>query len=324
MRIATFNMDSFGGDRPGTAATRDHAAILRPVLDRLDADILCLQEINGQKPGSGLDRTVADLEELIATTIYAGFHYAVSVDRDGTPDDRHNLVTLSRFPIIQAESLHHDFVDPPRWRRTTAVPPDRDPAPIAWDRPALRTRIAMPGGRAITVFNVHFRAPLAAPVPGQKETADRWRTSRGWAEGYFQAAMKRIGQAVEVRHAVDACFDTEPDTHICVAGDFNADLANAPLRILMAATADTGNPDLRAQELHALEPDASTARHTLLHDGERLTPDHILVDRVLAGRLQWLEIYNETLMDDTDPNAPGPAGSVHAAIVAELELPLNE
>ncbi len=42
MRIATFNLESL--DLP----LGERAAVLRPALARLDADILCLQEVNGQ------------------------------------------------------------------------------------------------------------------------------------------------------------------------------------------------------------------------------------------------------------------------------------
>ncbi|MEX2643940.1 MAG: hypothetical protein WD270_10825 [Acetobacterales bacterium] len=42
-RIATFNLESLEVGRPGTLERR--LAVLRPRLLRLDADLLCLQEV---------------------------------------------------------------------------------------------------------------------------------------------------------------------------------------------------------------------------------------------------------------------------------------
>lgn len=55
MRIATFNLENLD-DEPGqdpSLATR--VAIMRPQLDRLAADILCLQEVHSQ----GMPTTVS-------------------------------------------------------------------------------------------------------------------------------------------------------------------------------------------------------------------------------------------------------------------------
>ena len=53
MRIATFNLEDFGSARKGGAAFEERAAVLRPQLERLKADVLCLQEVNARKIGTG-------------------------------------------------------------------------------------------------------------------------------------------------------------------------------------------------------------------------------------------------------------------------------
>jgi len=52
LRIATFNLENLD-DKPGQKPTFDERiALMRPQLLRLNADILCLQEVNGQEvPG---------------------------------------------------------------------------------------------------------------------------------------------------------------------------------------------------------------------------------------------------------------------------------
>ena len=49
MKLATFNMESFGADRYEPGALRPRLEALRPKILELDADILCLQEVNAQK-----------------------------------------------------------------------------------------------------------------------------------------------------------------------------------------------------------------------------------------------------------------------------------
>lgn len=52
LRIATFNLENLD-DKPGQKPTLDERiALMRPQLLRLNADMLCLQEVNGQEvPG---------------------------------------------------------------------------------------------------------------------------------------------------------------------------------------------------------------------------------------------------------------------------------
>ena len=123
LRIATFNLENF--DDPGPAGQPtlvQRIALMRPQLERLRADVLCLQEVNTQQV-NGV-RTFAALDELVEGTPYAGFGRASTTVAAGTmPLDVRNLVTLSRFPIAshrQIKARHHPR---PAYRRVTAIPP---------------------------------------------------------------------------------------------------------------------------------------------------------------------------------------------------------
>ena len=61
LRIATFNLESL--DQSPRLAAR--LACLRGKLTALDADILCLQEVNAQKPDGGGPRRLLVLDELL-------------------------------------------------------------------------------------------------------------------------------------------------------------------------------------------------------------------------------------------------------------------
>jgi endonuclease/exonuclease/phosphatase family metal-dependent hydrolase len=169
MRLATFNLESLD-DRPGTEPSlAARIAVLAPALERLDADILCLQEVNAQRPSGKGPRGFAALDALLDAAGLIGFERAVTTNRAGSgPADVHNLVTLARTPIIDSRQIWHDFVPPPHHAYVTAEGDSATPVEISWDRPVLYTKVGIKDGATLHLFNVHLRAPLASPVPGQK------------------------------------------------------------------------------------------------------------------------------------------------------------
>lgn len=322
MRIATFNLESFGDDTFDAVALAPRIALLRPALERLDADVLCLQEINGQKQTSKGPRAFAALDALIDQTAYADFHRASGVVNGADVADRHNLVVLSRYPIGDVRTIRHDYITPPTWHPRTASPDDVSTDEISFDRPVLGVTLDLPDGRPLHVFTVHLRAPIAAPVAGQKLSATRWKSVAGWAEGYYLASMKRVGQALELRQAIDAIYDDDPDARIVAAGDFNAVNVESALRIVVADTDDTGNDELAMRVMTQVETRIpAEQRYTVLHHGRPNMLDHILVSHALISALKNVEIFNEGLadeMDDADTDAE--LGSFHAPLVAEFAL----
>jgi endonuclease/exonuclease/phosphatase family metal-dependent hydrolase len=316
VRIATFNLESLDDSTEGPPLAARVAA-LRPLLRRLDADVLCLQEVNGQEEANG--RSLRALDALLDETPYAAYGRVATHGPHG-PADRHNLVVLSRFAIT-GRQLHHDIVAGPSYRTVTAMPPPTLAAPIAWDRPLLHARITLPG-RILHVVNLHLRAPLAAPVAGQKLAPFAWKSVGGWAEGYYLAAMKRGGQALEARLLVERLLDEEQDALVVVAGDFNADIAGTPLRILLGDPDDTGNPALAGRRLHAVVEQAlpPQRRFSLIHGGQRWLVDHILVSSALCAWHEGSDILNDALRDETAPADPQFGGSFHAPLVATFDV----
>ena len=100
MRIATFNLENFDDDGSPTLAER--IAVMRPALQRINADILCLQEIHSQEGQNGRD--LSALETLLAGTRYeTGYQQATTLTQAGELYHERNLVTLSRFPITATD-----------------------------------------------------------------------------------------------------------------------------------------------------------------------------------------------------------------------------
>jgi endonuclease/exonuclease/phosphatase family metal-dependent hydrolase len=322
LRLATFNLENLDDAPSARPLFEQRLMVLRPALEGLAADILCLQEVSarrraGAKKGG---RTLEALDALLRGTPYADYARTVSLHRDGHgPLDVQNLAILSRFPFVSARQYWHDLLASPIHVAATAVPFEPAPWHIEWDRPVLHGTIALPGGRRIEVLNLHLRAPIASFIPGQKLDAARWRTTAGWAEGFYLAAVKRAGQALEARRAVDRIFAENPESWIAVCGDMNAEVSEMPLRILRSAVEDTGNPALAGAALTVLEAAvAGGDRYSVIHAGRRLMLDHILVSTPLAARLQGVEIGNRDLVDEATSEPP--AGSFHAPMVATFEV----
>ena len=321
LRIASFNLESLddGPRAPDFAARR---AILVPQLRRLQADVLCLQEVDGQKHAAHASRTLRALDRLLDGTPYADYGRVCTETPAGGPRDRHNLVILSRFPIASHRQLCNDLVEAPRYRPATAEPRPAEAATVSWDRPVLVAALDL-GGDVLHVLNLHLRAPRAAPVAGQRLEHGGWRTMAGWSEGYFIAAMKRAGQALEARLYLDSLFDAEPEPLVAVCGDFNATGHEVPLRIVMGDDEDSGNPALAPRRLIA--PERGTGhdrRYSVIHRGRRQMLDHVLVSRRLFAAFSSLEIHNEDLGDEASGAFAVEAApeSFHAPLVARFDL----
>jgi len=300
LRIATFNLENLDDGPQAVPPLEERIPVLRPQLEDLHADILCLQEVNGQKTNGQSPRTLAALDRLLENTAYADFHRAFTERPDGKgAADKHNLVVLSRFPITAQNVIRHQLVAPLLVRMTGAVPNQEEAQPISWDRPVLQVEISLENGDKLHLINLHLRAPLAVSIPGQKLSASVWKTVAGWAEGYYLASMKRSGQALEARLLVDQVFDEDPGALVAVCGDVNADDNEVPVRILKAELDDTDNPDLAGRMLTDLDERLpEEQRYSIIHHGRHQMLDHILVSQNLAARCRCVEVMNQGVRDE--------------------------
>jgi len=326
LRIATFNLENLD-DRPGEEpALEERVPLMRPQLVRLDADVLCLQEVNGQEDG-GSTRGLAALEELLDGTPYAGFHRAHTATGEGGAYDERNLVVLSRREILG----HEQVMDPsaaPLYKMLTADPRPEEPARMGWERPILHVRIDAGGGGTLHVLNVHLKSKRPTDVEGQSTGVPglppyAWKTASGWAEGFFVSSMKRVGQALEVRLVVDGIFEEDEDALIVVCGDFNADSDDVPVQAIRGDVENTGNPALSRRVLVPCERTIpEPARYSYLYHGRGEMIDHLLASRALLAFYKGSEIHNELLHDESaafavDDKYPE---SDHAPVLAHFEM----
>lgn len=323
LRVATFNLENLD-DKPGRGPTlEERITVMRPQLVRLDADILCLQEVNGQEE-EGQPRRLLALDQLLTSTPYAGYYSVSTMLADGSQVyDVRNLVTLSRLPIVEHGQYKHDYAPAPLYQKVTASPAE-EAKDVTWERPILYAKVDLGGGSVLHVINLHLKSKLPSSVEGQKVNTYTWRTASGWAEGFFISAMKRVGQALETRMLIDTLFDEDDGALIVACGDFNADFDEVPVEAIRGDVENTGNGALANRVMVPCEwtvPEPS--RFSLYHLGKKRMLDHLLVSRPLLAYYKGAEIHNEVLHDEsvafaTDVKFPE---SDHAPVIAEFALP---
>jgi len=312
-RLATFNIENLDWSPSREDQFERRIAALAPVLFEISADILCLQEVDAQKRGHHGDRRFLALDRLFAGGPYESFHRATSM-RPGadTPADVHNLAIVSRWPIVERKQLFHDIVS--RW--SFPLPGETQAVEVAFDRPLLYARIALPDGAPLHVVNLHLRAPRAVPLCAHDETKPV-SASRAFAEGQFLAAQKREAQALEARLFVEGIFDADPEAHIAVCGDLNSEEHDAPARILAGAR-DEDTPETSPRILLPLaERVGKERRYSVVHNGRRALLDHIYASQALWRSCVEVAIPNAGLPDEATASEPI-LGSLHAPVVASF------
>jgi hypothetical protein len=276
-----------------TAKEEERIAVMRPQLLRLNADILCLQEVNRQK-----DKAVdylGGLDELLKGTKYSAYDRAFTKNNATGANDEQKLLVLSRHKIEGCTEIKHDYVKAPLYGKMTSLPPEDAAKEITWERPVFYLKIELAAGRILHLVDLHLKSRIPTEIKGQKVGQYAWKTAGAWAEGFFLSSMKRVGQALEVR-----------------------------VTAIRGPVEETANPALVGRimvpcELSVPEP----SRFSILHLGKGSMFDQILVSRSLLAYYRGAEIHNEALHDESGAfrtNKQFPE-SDHAPVVAEFELP---
>lgn len=306
LKIATFNIENLDDKSDRSNPSLDERVpVLRSALNRLDADILCLQEVHGQETAAHTkrkpDRNLAALDAVLDGTKFQQYQRVHTTTQGGVAYDKRNLVILSAFDIRSSQQYRNDHIESLQYRKVTATPPDAQADRVTWERPILHAQIDVPNVGLIHVLNLHLKSRLATNVDGQT-SGHKWRTAAGWAEGYFLSSIKRVGQALETRILIDKLFDEEPNANIVVCGDFNAQPGEVPVEAICGRVENTQNAALRSRVLISCSSGiAESARFSHIHHGQGNLLDHLLFSHSMLSRFQSAAIHNENLHDESLP-----------------------
>ncbi len=328
LRIATFNVENLDDSADGHNPPLDvRAPVLRAVLERLDAEVLCLQEVHGQEladhTSSNPSRHLGALDKVLEGTKYAGYARVHTRTSDGEAYNERNLVILSAYPIKSSAQYRNDRIPVLAYRKVTSTDPgDVNPDDIRWERPILHATVEVPGLGGLHVINLHLKSRLASNIPGQRDGYE-WRSAAGWAEGYFLSSLKRVGQALETRVLLDSIFDADPGAAVVVSGDFNAEPGEVPVEAIAGRVENTNNPALREYVMVPCSRGIpESVRFSLYHHGQANLLDHMLMSQAMLPHFRRAQILNENLHDESLPfrfDTKYPE-SDHAAFVAEFSV----
>jgi endonuclease/exonuclease/phosphatase family metal-dependent hydrolase len=324
LRIATFNLMSLDNRKDRLPSLEDRIPVLRPQLVRLDADILCLQEVCGQHD-RGRKRRLEAMNRLLECTPYEGYKRVSTIDTNTREAfEHHNLVILSRYDILHHDQYLHEYAPAPRYKKVTAIPEEGEAREISWERPILHARVRLPNNMVVDVINLHLKSRRPTNIQGHKLNERTWKTASGWAEGVFISSMKRIGQALETRILIDQLFERDPCALIAVCGDFNEEFDEVAIEAIRGDVENTGNMDLSMRVMVPTERNIpEPARYSLLHNGKGKMLDHILVSRTMLAYFKGSEVHNELLHDESIVFAPKIfyPESDHAPVIARFDMP---
>ena len=187
LRIATFNLENLDDGPKVKPTLQERIAVLRPQFLRLNADILCLQEVNGQEQ-PGQPRELLALNQVLSGTPYASFAQASTKTADGSQVyDLRNLVILSRYPIVERRQYLQEFIAAPRYQLLTATPPESAPKPVLWERPILYRASNCPRARCSTCSTSISSRSCPAPFPAQW-----WTSTHGVRPAHGPKALSSL------------------------------------------------------------------------------------------------------------------------------------
>lgn len=307
--IASFNAADLldESSSPVTAETvfvlEDKLKAVARTLSRLDADIVCLQEIGSERI---LNRCLAKLGEGFRS--YRHVLVGPGQDLRGI-----RLAILSRFPLI-GKVYQHDIREDPEGFRLPSPSGGRNlDEMLQFRRGLLEAAFDVPGAGPVRVFCVHFKSnfPVLPSPP---------RTQADLAEGWVRAGLYRLAEALQTRRLVDVRLKEDPDQMLAVAGDFNETDRSLVHRVVMG---DRPDGLLNRLETGALIPCsaaiAEERRWSNMYRGRKDLLDHILISESLSARFLDARIFNENYYAPPDVFGWQPAigpDSDHAPMLA--------
>ncbi len=312
IRFATFNVCNLSQpgaqlyDNLAPLTDADYAAKVQwtaQQLDRLDADVIGLQEVFCLQAM----RDVLAHSQRYREAALAGVSTAPD-PHTGLARQMPQVALISRLPLAAPAAIHSAFPE-----GVTLPAGSRDA--LCYARALLQVSLQLPDGRLLDVLVVHLKSKRP-----DYASDDQQDNPMCHAQAQLRSLIRRGTEAVALRALLCQLHASTPRPRI-VLGDFNDSVDAVTTSIIMgeggSATAGRYYDSRRIQA----DPAASAHGYTILHEERRMTIDHVLVsehfhpDSPLAiGRVQAVRYFSEHL-----PDAVAGA-SDHGQVLVQLEL----
>lgn len=218
MKVTTWNVENLflpvdDASDEKKKAFEDKLELLTNVVEKIDPDVIALQEI-------GTEESLTALQDSLG-----GSHSASSI---GVPDGRGIRVAfLSKHAVVEKEDIV-DFPSGPALL-TFSIDNDGQPVPITrMGRGALRIRVKV-GGKQVDLINAHLKSKLLTfPPPGKWAPKDE--AERAQVGGI--ALHRRTAEATTLRLRVNGVLVGNEKTPLVLLGDLN-DVPEAQTSLLL-------------------------------------------------------------------------------------------
>lgn len=311
IRFATFNVLNlahpglrfYDGIEPYTEEQYDAKITwLARQFDRLDADVIALQEVFSQ----AAVREVMDRSERYRNAIHVGFE-----PEPGklTP----SVALVTRLPLAGEPAKHLDLP------RGLAVPLlDLKEAMTRFTRPVLQVPVLLAPGLALNIFVVHLKSKRP-----DYRTDDNETDPASVGAAVLRSMVRRGAEALGLRYLLTD-FAGGRRLPMMVMGDFN-DVADAvPTQMVLGGGRGPNGHDERMFECYRLQSRRDPLRdvgYTHVHDGNFETIDHVLVSEEFhpASPHALGEVLDVTYLND-HVIFRAPDTSDHGAVLVRVRL----
>jgi endonuclease/exonuclease/phosphatase family metal-dependent hydrolase len=274
-------------------------AWLAQQLDRLDADVIGLQEVFSS----------AALRDVLAQT--RRYRDARLICAESEPDGKPAPGVALVCRRDAAGAYHRRLPGD-----SAFALPQREEAVTAFTRPVLQARLALAPGRALHLFVLHLKSQRpdylddGGPADGP-----------GVAMAMLRSLMRRGIDAWGVRRLIEDALREEA-APVMVMGDFNDGPDAVTTQIVMAGGA--GGSGCRLQHCRRLGAIGDPLRdpgYTLVHDGRHECIDHVLVSPEFdpASAEAIVEAIDVAYLND-HLSLPVPGASDHGAVLVRMRF----
>ena len=314
IRFATFNVLNlalpetrfYPNQEPYSIARYDaKISWLAQQLDRLDADVIGLQEVFSQ----------AALTDVLART--RNYRDAHQIGFDPVVDTAPltpSVALISRLPVLGAPILHRAL---PR-QLSVALPQSATPM-TQFTRPILQVELGLPQQRKMQVFVAHLKSKRPDWLAAEAE-ADP--DQLGIAT--LRSLIRRGAEALGLRYLVTDLMAREA-VPVVVLADFNDVADSVSTQMVMGADMPGNDPfDMRLFDSVRIQSGGLSPQqvgYTHLHDGIFETIDHVLVSQQFnrASRHSIGEVVEVHYLNDHVSERPQ-AASDHGQVLVRLRL----
>jgi len=321
--LATFNVRDFFDDEPpqvigeldrsdytperrarAKALMHAKADAVAAVLERLDADIVCLQEVKNERVCRLVNEKLEGRIETYPTVVVGGGQDARGI----------RTAVLSRLALDGEPHRHTKEEDPAGFCLPRIAEGDADGAVHHFRRGLLEVPLKLSDGSRLVLFNVHLKSNYPVHLRPPASQGDL-------SDAIVRAGMLRLAEAVRVRRLVDERMQAQPRPHVVVAGDFNEGPETMVVRAVAGDQIEEARRGLTGALLSATAGLPADRRWSILYRDRRELLDHVLISRSLWSRFREARILNEVLYDPDaclrERSREG-AESDHAAVLAKF------